>query len=198
MLKTNDKIVLVNEMGMFTNIGEVCNVEKVEDNGTIWFSFGGGLHMGCMSEDEFEKYFEVYEVPEHMTFNDAMDMIDHCEVLVDTIFDRCTVMCCKLPNDFVIVEHSACIDKDVYSEEVGIRICKEKIAAKILELNAYNTLECMYQDCCENDYDIEPDYDDDDQYDVDDTDCDEEDCEDCDFCAKNVNVVPGYSLGWRW
>ena len=195
MLKTNDKIVLVNEMGMFTNVGEVCNVVKVEDNGTIWFSFGGGLHMGCMSEDEFEKYFEVYEAPERMTFDDAMEFIEHCDVMVDTVFDRCTVMCCQLPNGFVIVENSACIDKDIYSEEVGIRICKEKVAAKILELNAYNTLEQEYDGCCNDDYDINP-YDD--QYDVDDPDCDEEDCEDCGFCAENVSVMSGHSLGWRW
>ena len=206
MLNKNDKIVLVKKMGMFDNIGEVCDVTAVEEDGTIWFAFGGGKHLGCMSEDEFEKYFEVYEEPERMTFDDAMDIVEHCDIMVDTVFDRCTVMCCQLPNEFVIVESSACIDKDMYSEEVGIRICKEKIAAKILELNAYNTLEEMYDDCCQDDYDINPDCED-----YEDENCCEECEDDCMYCGNygmkpndasyTIDTMSDYinnALGWRF
>lgn len=170
MLNTGDKIILTNEMGMFTNVGEVCEVVQVEDNGNIWFTFGNGMHLGCMSSDEFEKYFEVCEEPGHMTMDDAMAMIDESEVIVETVFDRCTVVCCKLPNDFVIVESSACLDPDAYSEQIGVNICRRKIAEKILELNAYKELDEQHDD-----------YDYDDDYDCDDL-CDD-DCDDYDYCA---------------
>lgn len=60
MLAKGDKIRLVNPMGAFTNVGEVCDVLDATDNGVITFKFGG-RHMGCMSYDEFEKYFEKVE-----------------------------------------------------------------------------------------------------------------------------------------
>ena len=63
MLTKGDKIVLVNKMGAFTNVGEICEVIEVDENGTIWFKFGNGMHMGCMSANEFEKYFKKYEEP---------------------------------------------------------------------------------------------------------------------------------------
>lgn len=58
-----DKIKLVAKMGVFDNIGEICEVIDVSDGGVITFKFGGGLHMGCMSYDEFQKYFELVEEP---------------------------------------------------------------------------------------------------------------------------------------
>lgn len=58
-----DKIKLVAKMGVFDNIGEICEVIDISDGGVITFKFGGGLHMGCMSYDEFQKYFELIEEP---------------------------------------------------------------------------------------------------------------------------------------
>lgn len=55
-----DLIRLVNPMGVFDNIGEVCEVTDVSEDGIISFRFGGS-HLGCMSYDEFEKYFELVE-----------------------------------------------------------------------------------------------------------------------------------------
>lgn len=56
-----DKIKLIKPMGAFTNIGEVCEVTDVNEGGVISFKFGNGLHLGCMSYDEFQKYFEMVE-----------------------------------------------------------------------------------------------------------------------------------------
>lgn len=56
-----DKIKLVKPMGAFTNIGEVCEVIDVSEGGVVSFKFGNGLHLGCMSYDEFLKYFEMVE-----------------------------------------------------------------------------------------------------------------------------------------
>lgn len=57
-----DKIKLVKKMGMFDNIGEICEVINVDENGVISFRFGiNGIHLGCMSYNEFEKYFELVQ-----------------------------------------------------------------------------------------------------------------------------------------
>lgn len=56
-----DKIRLVKPMGAFTNVGEVCNIVDISEDGIIIFTFSEGVHLGCMSYDEFEKYFEIVE-----------------------------------------------------------------------------------------------------------------------------------------
>lgn len=56
-----DKIKLIKSMGVFTNVGEICDVVDVTTDGIISFKFGNGKHLGCMSYDEFEKYFELVE-----------------------------------------------------------------------------------------------------------------------------------------
>lgn len=49
-----DKIKLVHKMGIFDNIGEICEVTDIQEGGVICFKFGG-CHLGCMSYDEYEK-----------------------------------------------------------------------------------------------------------------------------------------------
>lgn len=56
-----DRIRLKAKMGVFDNIGEVCEVTDISDGGVIYFKFGNGRHLGCMSFDEYEKYFELVE-----------------------------------------------------------------------------------------------------------------------------------------
>lgn len=55
-----DKIRLVKPMGAFKNVGEICEVTEIAEGGVISFRFGG-CHLGCMSYDEFLKYFEKVE-----------------------------------------------------------------------------------------------------------------------------------------
>ncbi len=60
-----DKIKLKKKMGVFTNIGEICEVTDVLEDGVICFKFGEN-NLGCMSYDECEKYFDkVTEPPKH-------------------------------------------------------------------------------------------------------------------------------------
>ena len=60
-----DSIRLVKPMGVFNNIGEVCEITDVSEDGVISFRFGGS-HLGCMSYNEFEKYFELVEIEEEI------------------------------------------------------------------------------------------------------------------------------------
>lgn len=85
-----DKIKLVKPMGAFTNIGEVCEVIDVSEGGVVSFKFGNGLHLGCMSYDEFLKYFEMVETepervwsswkPDYITFTNLFDEQIKCWV----------------------------------------------------------------------------------------------------------------------
>lgn len=69
------------------------------------------------------------------------DLFNKSEKKVETYFDKCTVMTIQLPNGFVLVESSACVDKNNFSEEIGIEICTRKIKDKIWELEGYR-LQC--------------------------------------------------------
>lgn len=60
MITKGNEIRLIKSMGVFDNIGEVCEVTDVSEDGVISFKFGG-CHIGCMSYNEFEKYFELVE-----------------------------------------------------------------------------------------------------------------------------------------
>jgi hypothetical protein len=54
-----------------------------------------------------------------------------------TVFDKCTVVSMRLPNGFVLVESSACVDPENYNIELGERICAEKLINKVWELEGY-------------------------------------------------------------
>ena len=57
-LTTDHKIKLKKPMGCFDNLGEVCEIVKIDtDENVINFRFGvDGVHLGVMSGDELEKY----------------------------------------------------------------------------------------------------------------------------------------------
>ncbi|MCO7177023.1 Gp49 family protein [Sporolactobacillus kofuensis] len=65
------------------------------------------------------------------------DIFKHSEIKVQTVFDKTTVVSAKLPNGFVIVESTGCVDPANYSEEIGKEICIERIKNKIWELEGY-------------------------------------------------------------
>ena len=62
-LTIDHKIKLKKPMGCFDNLGEVCEIVKIDtDENVINFRFGAdGVHLGVMSGDELEKYFDVVE-----------------------------------------------------------------------------------------------------------------------------------------
>ena len=81
MLEKGNEIRLIKPMGVFDNIGEVCEVTDVSEDGVISFKFGG-CHLGCMSYNEFEKYFELVEqeVSEEKINEDTDSMTENKEV----------------------------------------------------------------------------------------------------------------------
>lgn len=98
------------------------------------------------------------------------ELMESCDIAVTTAFDKCTIVACKLPSGFVIVESSSCVDPANYDEDMGVDICMKNIEKKVWELEGYLLQNQLYFDGVS--------FDDDD--DDDDLECDG-DCEHCDL-----------------
>lgn len=77
-----------------------------------------------------------------VTQQDIDNLLNKAEWDMKTIFGKCTVVTCKLPNSFILVESSACVDPANYDHQIGEHICRERIKNKLWELEGYR-LQCM-------------------------------------------------------
>jgi hypothetical protein len=87
-------------------------------------------------KDVFEAaYMEIVPNPHLKTDMPSISqsMVDDfiCEKYVQTLGEKTTVVCVVLKNGFEIVESSACVSAENYSEEMGAEICMEKIKDRI-------------------------------------------------------------------
>lgn len=53
------------------------------------------------------------------------------------INNKTTIVVATLPNKFVIVESSSCVDPANFDEQIGQDICMDRITNKIWELEGY-------------------------------------------------------------
>lgn len=104
------------------------------------------------------------------------ELMESCDIAVATAFDKCTIVACKLPNGFVIVESSSCVDPANYDEDMGVDICMKNIEKKLRELEGYLLQNKLYMDGVS--------FDDDKTDDADDLECDG-DCENCDLFDRD-------------
>ena len=101
------------------------------------------------------------------------ELMESCDIAVTTAFDKCTIVACKLPNGFVIVESSSCVDPSNYDEDMGVDICMKNIEKKLWELEGYLLQNKLYIDGITFDDDND-----------DDLECDG-DCENCDLFDRD-------------
>ena len=145
----NSKIKLVKPMGIFDNIGEICEVMDVID-GVIYFSFGNGMHMGFMSAEELEKYFEpVVEEKRKILSDDEIGNIadenahrifEESEVKASVVFGNQLCMAAKLPNGIVIVEVAECDGDDEEDVAMNEDYCSASIVSRIFEFERYRLM----------------------------------------------------------
>lgn len=64
-------------------------------------------------------------------------ILEETTFVVNTVFNKTTIASAKLPNGFVIVESSSCVDPKNYDEKLGAKICLERIENKLWELEGY-------------------------------------------------------------
>lgn len=101
------------------------------------------------------------------------ELMESCDIAVTTAFDKCTIVACKLPNGFVIVESSSCVDPANYDEDMGVDICMKNIEKKLWELEGYLLQNQLYMDGITFDDDND-----------DDLECDG-DCDNCDLFDRD-------------
>lgn len=64
-------------------------------------------------------------------------LINSADVEVKTVFGKCTTVCMRLKNGFIITESSACVDPANYDEQQGKKLCFEHIENRLWELEGY-------------------------------------------------------------
>jgi len=152
MLAKGDKLIVTKDVTSFLKKGDIAEVIGV-DGGIISFAFGEHMmHKGVMSTDEYNEYFEKYVEPKAApTVTEEMikRIVAKSNIEIQTIYDKCTIVTCELPNGFVIVESSACVSPDNYDEEMGFEICVDKIIDKIWELEGYKLQSELYEEECD-------------------------------------------------
>lgn len=131
-----DRIKLVKKMGVFDNIGEICEVTDIQEGGVICFKFGG-CHLGCMSFDEYEKYFEKVEEPVKRTWNkwhlnkirftDINGKDVRCNYLYRTNGKRVQV------RSGALKAGSSCYDEDEFSLNSGLELAEMRLVVKYLD-----------------------------------------------------------------
>ncbi|MED3976137.1 Gp49 family protein [Priestia megaterium] len=65
------------------------------------------------------------------------NLMSQSEFQVTKMFDKTTVVACRLPNGFTIVESAGCIDPANYDIDLGVCICKKRIENRLYELEGY-------------------------------------------------------------
>ena len=131
-----DKIKLVHKMGAFDNIGEICEVTDIQEGGVICFKFGG-CHLGCMSYDEYEKYFEKVETPIKMTwsewylneirFTDINGKNVRCNYRYRTNGKKVQIRCGAFKAEAI------CCKDDEFEIEKGLNRAKKRLVVKYLD-----------------------------------------------------------------
>ena len=144
MITKGSKIQLVKPMGVFDNIGEVCEVVNVTEDGVITFRFGN-YHLGCMSYDEFGKYFihykETKKTPKRKWSNWEKDMF-----IYFGINGKKTVTPVKYRNNGKILDlrtdwddkpnlraKAFCNKTDEFDSEIGLDIADARMQIKLMK-----------------------------------------------------------------
>lgn len=73
------------------------------------------------------------------------ELLNKSEIKVETVYNKVTVVSCKLPSGFVIVEASGAVDIANYDETIGKEICMERIENKLWELEGYALAKQLYE-----------------------------------------------------
>lgn len=95
-------------------------------------SANGKLYMDEDGDFEFELNDNIPEYIENI--------LDDSEIECDTKFDCCAVVSCKLPNGYVLVEHSAISNPADYDYATEVKVCMDKIVNKLMGLEAYRDM----------------------------------------------------------
>lgn len=152
-----DKIKLVKPMGAFTNVGEICEVTNVDENGVISFRFGG-YHLGCMSYNEFETYFELMPKPVKRKWTEWKEAKMTVQKVTDTSFAESEIITIAVRHNVktvqlryedkntgvVIKASSTCHNDDTFSITKGYTIAEMRLFAKYYAFSVEQYIKKQY------------------------------------------------------
>lgn len=72
-----------------------------------------------------------------VTQEQVINIFTNSEIKTYKMGEKTTVVMATLPNGFIIVESSSCVDPANFDEVIGYEICRERILNKIWELEGY-------------------------------------------------------------
>lgn len=72
-----------------------------------------------------------------VTQSDIDNLMGRSQITTMTMHGKCTIVVVQLPNGFVLVESSSCVDPKNYDEKLGRQICLNNIKEKLWELEGY-------------------------------------------------------------
>lgn len=140
-----DKIRLIKPMGLFTNIGEICDVIDITSEGVVSFKFGeNGCHLGCMSYDEFGKYFELVsqeEIKQKHEWTDwepiyinSFDLINNSLVLCTVRNNGKNIQIRHKTSDGVIIKgRASCSPSDKFDYAKGLKLAESRLRLHYLK-----------------------------------------------------------------
>ncbi len=68
-------------------------------------------------------------------------LLRNSDIVTSKAWDKCTIVTVRLPNGFVLVESSACVDPANYDPAIGYESCMKRIRDKLWLLEGYR-LQC--------------------------------------------------------
>lgn len=78
--------------------------------------------------------------------DEVYSILENATIEVNTVFDRCTQVTCKLPSGFVIAASSGAASAESYDEDYGTDVCMHEIEQKLWELETYRRMTDDYID----------------------------------------------------
>jgi hypothetical protein len=73
------------------------------------------------------------------------ELLRKSEINVETVYNKVTIVDCRLPNGFVIVEASGAVSSENYDEKISTEICMKRIENKLRELEGYALAKQLYE-----------------------------------------------------
>lgn len=84
-----------------------------------------------------------------ITQKDIDNILSKTFIKVEQYGNKTTVLMATLPNGFVIVESSSCIDPENFDMKIGEQICMEHLVNRIWELEGYRLQSELANNCRE-------------------------------------------------
>lgn len=93
---------------------------------------------------KFDEDSTTTQVNDSVKKEDIDSILSQTLISVEKYGDKTTILKATLPNGFVVVESSSCVDPKNFNMSIGEQICMKKLEDKIWELEGYKLQNELY------------------------------------------------------